>query len=515
MTKLFLWFICAALVPVTASSAARESELVPNSAEIHAATQSALDRSIEDFLALLRLPNNGMHLDQITANADWVAQRLSDLGLNVSILESDGVPHVFGEKQTVDARGTVLFYLQLDGQPVDASQWAQRNPFEPVLKRNEDAQWVTVEPGAWRSDLRPEDRIFARSSSDSKGPAIAFFSALQIMQDQGWHPAFNIKVIADFQEEMGSPTLPSLVEANRELFNADVMLVMDGTRHLSNLPTLTFGARGLATMKLTVFGAERDLHSGQFGNFAPNPVFALSRLLASMKDERGRVSIPGFYADVSLSDLDKRELAAVPENMDFILQSLGIAAPDAVGASYQESLQYPSLNVRGLNAAWVNESVRTIIPSRAIAEIDMRLVPETPGERQVALVVEHIRNQGFRVLDAPPTKSERAQFSRLVQVEYRIGSKPFRTDMAGPLGQWLSSAMQRVFGSNFVTMRTTGGSQPIAPFISTLGVPAVSVRIPNPDNNIHAPNENLRIRNFIEGIESCLSILTQPWSLNR
>ncbi len=301
------------------------------------------------------------------------------------------------------------------------------------------------------------------------------------------------------------------MEARRELFAADAMLILDGTRHLSNLPTLTFGARGLATLTLTVFGAERNLHSGQYGNFAPNPVFALSHLLASMKDESGRVTVDGFYNGVTLSDREREALNAVPEDVDEIRASLGIARSDAVGTTYQEALQYPSLNVRGLRAAWVGQEVRTLIPNSAIAEIDMRLVPETPGERQVALVKEHIRAQGFHIVEGEPTAEERQRYPKLIRVDHRIGSKPFRTDMNSPLGTWLESAMRRAYGERFVKMRTTGGSQPIAPFISTLGVPAVSVRIPNPDNNIHAPDENLRLGNFVEGIETCLAILTEPW----
>lgn len=513
LTLLTPLIFCAALALVAKAPSAAELTDAPTGAEIRSATKIEFANAVEDYLSLLRIPNVGQYPEQVAANVAWVERRLRSLGLSVQVLESQGVSHVFGEQRVDNAQATVLFYLQLDGQPVDATKWNQANPFDPVFKRQQGEDWKALAADQWRTDMNFEDRVFARSASDSKGPAVAFLSALEIMRKHGWEPAFNIKVIADFQEEMGSPTLPALVEAHRERFAADVMLIMDGTRHLSNLPTLTFGARGLATMKLTVYGAERDLHSGQYGNFAPNPVFALSRLLASMKDERGRVKIPGFYDGVVLSDADKRELARVPEKLEDITRSLGFAEPDAVGATYQEALQYPSLNVRGLRAAWVNEEVRTIIPGEAVAEIDMRLVPETPGARQVQLVMDHIRAQGFHVLGSAPTAAERARYRQLVRVDYRIGSKPFRSDMTGPLGQWLGSAMQRVFGTGFVKMRTTGGSQPIAPFISTLGVPAASVRIPNPDNNIHAPNENLRLGNFAEGIESCLSILTEPWTL--
>ncbi len=477
-------------------------------------TRQAFPVALSDYREFLRLPNYGHFPEQTSINVAWTKDKLEGLGFATQVLESDGVPHVFAEKRTRRAKGTVLFYLQIDGQPVDTSAWDQASPFEPALKERSGDQWQEIPWDRLQSDYSPDYRVFARSASDSKGPAIAFLTALKIIKESGVQPDFDIKVIADFQEEMGSKTLPPSVERNRELFAADVMLIMDGTRHLSNLPTLTFGARGIATMTLTVHGASRNLHSGQYGNFSPNPVFALSRLLAGMKDESGRVTIPGYYEGVELSDEEKQLINDVPEDLEDIKRSLGISSPDAVGGTYQEALQYPSLNVRGLRAAWVGDEVRTLIPNEAVAEIDMRLVPETPGERQVALVRKYIEGAGFHIIDGEPTAEERATFSNLVKVEHRIGSKPFRTDMRSPLGQWLESAMQRVFDEQYVKMRTTGGSQPIAPFISTLGVPAVSVRIPNPDNNIHAPNENLRVGNLFEGIQMCLSVLTEPWKLD-
>ncbi|MBT8315636.1 MAG: M20/M25/M40 family metallo-hydrolase, partial [Maribacter sp.] len=195
-----------------------------------------------------------------------------------------------------------------------------------------------------------------------------------------------------------------------------------------------------------------------------------------------------------------------------LLEILGIAQPESVGGTYQEALQYPSLNVRGLRAAWVEDEVRTIIPAEALAEIDMRLVPETPAERQIELVKEFIASQGYYILKSEPTHKERRTHTKLIKIASRVGSKPFRTDLNSQLGNWLGSAMEHVFGKgNYIRMQSTGGSQPIAPFISVLGIPAISVRIPNPDNNIHAPDENLRLGNFHEGLKMCLGILTQKY----
>jgi len=254
------------------------------------------------------------------------------------------------------------------------------------------------------------------------------------------------------------------------------------------------------------------MHSGQYGNFVPNPVFTLSHLLASMKDQNGRVLIAGYYDGVSLTKQQKDLINQVPENRTELLESIGIYQPESIGETYQEALQYPSFNVRGLQAGWVNEDVRTIIPSQALAEIDMRLVAETPAERQIMLVKKHIELQGYKILDSLPTDDERRKFPKLIRIETRIGSRPFKTSLDSPIGNWLGKSMDEALGEGaYVRMQVTGGSQPIEPFISNLGIPAVSIRISNPDSNIHAPNENIRIGNFHEGLKMCLSILTRKY----
>ena len=338
---------------------------------------------------------------------------------------------------------------------------------------------------------------------------MCFLTALSILEKNKIKPNFNIKVIMDFQEEMSSPQLEWVVQNNKAMLQSDMVLIMDGTRHVSNLPTLCFGARGIATVTLKVFGPRNALHSGQYGNYAPNPVFAMSKLLAGLKDEEGRVTLPGFYEGIDLSEADKKSLNEIPEDETEINKTLGIAKADAVGATYQEAMQYPSLNVRGLRSAWVGKEVRTIIPEDAVAEIDMRLVPESPGEKLVALLRDYIQQQGFHLVEGEPTDEERSKYPKLASMTYKLGSDAFRTDIDTELGNWLSRSHARLFGSNFVKMRTTGGSQPIAPFIQILNTPAVSVRIPNPDNSIHSPNENIRVGNFLEGIETMVGVLTE------
>ncbi len=467
---------------------------------------------VSSLAEFLTIPNYGGLKDNIDLNLTWCEREFQTVGFETQPLIAQGTKHLLAQRIFKKKAPTILFYLQIDGQPVDSTKWFQESPYIPVLKECVSGDCQKIPWDKLTKEFNPNWRIFARSASDSKGPAVAFLQALRILHKENINPNFNIKVIMDFQEELGSPSLPALVEANQEKFAADAMLIMDGTRPPSNLPTLMFGARGIATMKLTVYGASKNLHSGQYGNYAPNPVFHLSRLLGSMKDEHGRVLIPGYYDGIYLNDDKKKLINSVPENRAELLATLGISEPETVGETYQEALQYPSLNVRGLRAAWVEKEARTIIPSTVLAEIDMRLVPETPAERQIKLVTEYIRSKGFYVLDREPLKDERRKYAKLIKVESRIGSQPFRTDLDSPLGDWLGFSMEHVFGKGkYIRMQSTGGSQPIAPFISKLGIPAISIRIPNPDNNIHAPNENLRLGNFHEGLKMCLGILTQKY----
>jgi acetylornithine deacetylase/succinyl-diaminopimelate desuccinylase-like protein len=471
-----------------------------------------LSRSMEDFRDLLLIPNDGHYAEQIAENLDWCRQKLESLGFATQVLEQEGVPHLFAHREHDPAKKTILVYLQIDGVAPGSTGWEQENPYHAVLKEEKGGKWIEIPWDTLESEFNPDWRVFARSTSDSKGPAMAFFTALDILNTEKISPGMNLKVILDFQEEMSSPKMAALVAANKELFSTDGIIIMDGTRHLSNLPNLAFGARGIATATIKIFGAKEDLHSGQYGNFAPNPVFSMSRLLAAMKDEDGRVLIPGFYEGVGFSETDLKAMAEVPETMEEILGDLGLAKAEKVGDTYQQSMQYPSLNVRGLSAGGVGSEVKTVIPSVAVAEIDIRLVRETPGERQLALLRQFIIDQGFHLIaGTEPINEERKQYSKLAYFSSKTGSLPFRADMDGPFADWLDSGMRHIFGSQYVKTRQTGGSQPMAPFINILGAPAVSVRIPNPDNSIHAPNENIRIQNYLEGIQACLSIFTRPF----
>lgn len=480
--------------------------------DIISSSQSHLRTALEDFQDFLKIPNNGLVEKDMWDNVRYCDSLMKSLGFETKTFTKNQVPNLFAQGVQDPSKKTILVYLQIDGQPVDSSAWNQASPYIPVLKKEENGKVIEIPWSSLDQEIHPDWKIFARSASDSKGPATIFFTTLKILQEKGIQPAVNLKVIMDFQEEMSSPTLADVVAENKEAFQADGILIMDGTRHFSNLPNLAFGARGIVTATIKVFGPSNNLHSGQYGNFAPNPAFQLSRLLAAMKDDSGKVLIPGFYEGVNISEADFKAMSEIPEDNEEMANEMGFAEAEKVGRNYQEALQYPSLNIRGLRSGWVGNEVRTLIPSEAVVEIDIRTVKETPNERQLALLQKFLLDQGYHLIEgAEPTAEERKTYSKIASFKTRNGSEPFRAAMDSEFAHWLDRGMAHVFGDQYIKTRQTGGSQPMAPFINILGAPAVSVRIPNPDNNIHGPNENIRIGNFQEGIQTCLSILTQAF----
>jgi len=227
-----------------------------------------------------------------------------------------------------------------------------------------------------------------------------------------------------------------------------------------------------------------------------------------MKDKDGRVIIPGFYDNIKLNNEDIEIMKNVPDDPEFINKTIGIAAPEKVGGYYQESLQYPSLNILGMQSGYVGDQARTIVPEKAIVTLDIRLVPESDPDRLKGLLKEHILKEGYYVIDRDPTEEERLSYSRIAKMESGALMKPFRTEINSGAGKWLSDVFESAFGNEPIKIRIMGGTVPIAPFINELRVHSVIVPLVNPDNNQHGPNENLKLWNFTYGIQAFLSIFT-------
>jgi len=505
------FLLLVAGIAMSATSLPGKAQADPPPVEaIRQAVEAGRHEAVALYREFLALPNDAGHAEDIETLIVWMEKAFAERDFETHRIATDSSPALFAQRLVPGAKRTILIYLQADGQPVDPAAWAQEDPFDPVLKAPDElGQWHPIPWDSLSERFDPDWRVFARSASDSKGPMTQFMTAVALLDGLGFVPDYNLKVIIDTEEELGSPHLAAAVARESDMLAADFLLIFDGPPHASNEPTVTFGARGIATMTLVTYGPKVAQHSGHYGNFIPNPVFDLARILASLKDADGRVTLPGFYDGVAISDEERRLLAAVPDDEAQILANAGVAQPDAVAPSLQEALQYPSLNVRGIRAAWVGNESRTIIPPSAIAEIDIRLVKESDGQRLIDLVSDHIRSMGFHVIDAEPTDAERARYPKLVTVSSEISYDAFRSDFDSPAGLMARAGMRYLYGEEAILIRTMGGSIPISPLVETLGVSAAIVPTVNIDNNQHSPNENIRLGNFVEGIAILMAVLSQ------
>ena len=479
-------------------------------AQDDAQIKTHVKNSIEDLREFIAIPNDALEKADINRNITWLTQEFNQRGFNSSVLPTDELPLFFAARPMEDEKPTILFYMHFDGQSVDPSKWDQPNPYEIVLKSPDGENWKSESFDQLAEDINYDWRLFGRSTSDDKGPIVMFLNSLDLLADNGVEIPFNIKVILDGQEEKGSDPLPKAVKNYRELLEADFLLIADGPVHPSNKPTIVYGCRGITTMSITTYGPYKPQHSGHYGNYAPNPGFQLSQLLASMKDQDGRVSIKGYYDGISLDDDTQAVLKSVPDDPKAINSHLSIKNPEKVGAYYQEALQYPSLNIRGLGSGWIGDEARTIVPGSATAELDLRLVPESDGNRLKKLVKDHVKAQGFYITDAEPSRELRMQHNKIAKITEAGVTDAFRTDLTNPYGNHLSEVLRSAFDTDVVKIRIAGGTVPIAPFVNELNIPAFLIPMVNPDNNQHSPNENLKIGQIAYGLKTFYSLLSTP-----
>jgi len=447
---------------------------------------------IDELLGLLAIPNVAADKPNIRRNAEHLREMLATRGIAAETLETTGNPLVYGTLNVSGARRTILFYCHYDGQPVDPAKWRQPDPFTPVIRGD-----------------GPDARIYARSASDDKAPIVALLAALDALRSADLAPTSNVKIILDGEEEAGSISLVPAIARYRDKLRADLMIILDGPGHSSGRPTVAFGARGIATVNLTVYGPKSGVHSGNYGNWIPNPAVRLAALLASMKGDDGRVLVSGYYDGVGPFSAEERAiLDAVPDDSDRMLRTFGVAEPEKAFPKLQYAIQYPTLNIRGLASSFVGAEARTIIPDRAIAALDLRLVKETPPDDLVAKLRAHVEKEGYHLVDGDPDDETRAKYSKLARLE--IDGRPtkaFRTPVSDPQARAVVASLTRTFGQPPVQLRTLGGTVPIEPFIDALGFPAVTVPTVNFDNNQHEENENLRIATFLDSISVIAALL--------
>ena len=318
----------------------------------------------------------------------------------------------------------------------------------------------------------------------------------------------NIILLFEGEEEAGSPHIGEIFERYKDKLASDIFVIIDGPRHVTGKKMLSFGVRGDVNMDLTVYGAKRPLHSGNYGNWAPNPALSLVQLLAGMKDERGNVTIKGYYDDVvPLSQSEKEAIAKVPNIEETLKKELGIKQPDGEGKPFLELINLPTLNINGIQSGNVGTMASNQIPTRAEAALDLRLVKGNDMERQIQKVKLYIESKGFQILDHDPTDEERLQFSKLIKITHGSGYNAQRTPMDLPIARSVVQAVQSTVDYPVILLPSSGGSLPLIVFEQKLQAHVMSIPIVNYDNNQHAENENVQISYLWEGIETIAAVM--------
>ncbi|MGI8582450.1 MAG: M20/M25/M40 family metallo-hydrolase [Chitinophagaceae bacterium] len=468
---------------------------------------------INEFVSFLSIPNVAADTLNIKKNAAFIMEMMHNRGIDkvqlLSAVTKGAAPAVYGEVIVPGAKNTIIFYAHYDGQPVNAAQWAKElDPFTPKLFTADLNNGKSIAfPDAGTYDL--QWRIYARGSSDDKAGVAAILNAYDAIVKSGMQLNSNIKFFFEGEEEAGSPHLKEILEKYSSMLQSDLWIICDGPVHQSGKKLIAFGVRGDTHLDLTVYASKRPLHSGHYGNWAPNPAMMLVRLLASMKDDNGRVTIKGFYDDVQpLNAVEKNALKEVPGVDEQMKTELGIITTEMKGKSLVESINLPSLNINGIQSANVGKLASNVIPTTATAVLDLRLVLGNDWKRQQQKVIDHIRLQGYTVIDHEPTDEDRKKYQKLIKVI--TGSDSYnaqRTSMTLPVTQKVIDAVKSTTNEQVVLMPTLGGSLPLFVFEKYLNAKTITVPIANHDNNQHAENENIRMLNFWNGIETMASLM--------
>lgn len=447
---------------------------------------------LSHFEQFLSIPNVASDPDGLKRNADTLVGFLQQRHVKAKLLQIPGAPAVvYGEIKTPNAQRTIVFYAHYDGQPVTPADWTGGAPFEPVVR--------TVDG---------EQRICARSSSDDKAAIEAQLTALDAIEAAGVPLKSNIRFVWEGEEEAGSPHLEQILDANRELITGDVWLVCDGPLDQTGRQSVVFGARGDTHLEVTVYGPKRELHSGHYGNWAPNPAMMLAHLLAGMKDEQGRVLIPHFYDGITpLSPTEQRAIVEAPVNDQKLEQELWLGGVEGGGKRLLELLNLPTLNINGLSSARTGARSNNVIPATATADIDLRLVVGIDWRAQQDRVIDYIRSQGYFVVDSEPGDQVRLTHPKVALVKRDTASyNASRTPMDLPISKQVIAAVESARGA-VVLWPTMGGSVPLGAMERAASTHTITVPIANYDNNQHSANENIRLQNLWDGIETMAALM--------
>lgn len=464
---------------------------------------------VTGFMELLAIPNLAADPVNLRRNAEAIAQLLERRGIRTRMLEQEGVPPVvYGELLQPGVARTVVFYAHYDGSPVNAAEWSTP-PFKPVLRSGaieRDGQVIALPPAGAAFD--PEWRIYARSAGDDKAPVIALVTALDALTAARLTPTVNVKFVFEGEEEAGSAHLEQIIAKYKTLLKSDVWLICDGPVHQGRAAQIVFGARGIVTATLTTYGARRELHSGHYGNWSPNPAMMLAQLLASMKDGEGKVLIRNFYDGVEpLGSEEKKALDEMPSFDDELKKELWLGRTEGGGRSVSELITLPSLNIRGMSSGRTVDP-SNVIPSSATAAIDIRLVKGISHQRAIARMKAHIERQGYFVVDHVPDAATLMAHPKVLFLKTdEFAYDAARTPMDLPIAQAVLKAAARA-KTPVVKLPTMGGSLPLVMIERPLSVHTIVTPIANHDDRQHSFDENIRLQNLWDGIELMAAFLT-------
>jgi acetylornithine deacetylase/succinyl-diaminopimelate desuccinylase-like protein len=442
-----------------------------------------IDEHSQAFLArlidYLRRPSISAYGEGIDEVAEYIAGVMRQMGLAVRIMSTSGWPMVFGEYKARPDAPTVLLYGHYDVQPPDPLEEWISPPFEPTIRNG---------------------RLYARGVGDNKGQHFAQLMALEgLLACRGALPC-NVKVLLEGEEEVGSPHMPMFVQAHRDELRADLVIISDGPVHENGQSTISFGVRGVLDIELRAHGANRDLHSGHWGGIVPNPLWTLVHLLSTMKNERGEITIDGFYDNVQpLTELERQALAKLPIDVREVKQSLGLQRLDEPQErDYFERLAaWPTLTINGIHGGYGGPGSKTVLPHEAIAKCDIRLVELQTAEEILAKVKAHVQ-----------------RYAPEVSVTSYGGMDPSKTSLDSPFTESLRQAIIAAQGAEPLLVPAKGASLPNYVFTKTLGIPAFGVPYANADESNHAPNENLEVARFFRGIKTGAAMLSYLGTLS-
>lgn len=441
--------------------------------------QTHRQRFVEELFELLRIPSisaDPAYKDDVLKCAGKVADYLREAGAdNVEVCPTKGNPIVYGDKIISAELPTVLVYGHYDVQPADPIELWNRPPFEPYIEK---------------TPLHPDGAIFARGSADDKGQFFMHLKAFEAMMATGTLTC-NVKFILEGEEEVGSVSLGGFVEENREKLSCDCILISDTHIYSLEQPTVTTGLRGLSYVEVEVEGPNRDLHSGLYGGAVPNPIHVLSRMIAQLIDDKGHITVDGFYDNVEIVSAEERdEMAKLKDNPEAFNKSIGLKGTEGEEdyTTLERTSIRPTLDANGIWGGYIGEGAKTVIPSKAFAKISMRLVPyQTPEE-----ITGKFRSYFEKI--APDNVR--------VKVTPHHGGMPYVLPIDTKEFKAAKQAMEEAFGKEVLPYRS-GGSIPITSmFEKVLGAKSVLMGFGLDSDAIHSPNEHYGLYNFYKGIES-------------